>query len=384
MPAWQRPRGPAGTNAQDLSKAKFTSASTSSGPAHDLTEADLDLGAGVLALFNKLGAVLLSVGSIFSLTSLFCALCVASAALVIRRRRRNRRLRLRTLVRALFPRRIMTSPSLVMDVSYFLLAVFVFGVIFGWALISYQMIGNGVAAFLTSHLGTVAPTSMPDIAVRAIITLALFLAYELGYWFDHYLMHRVPMLWEFHKVHHSATVLTPLTIFRVHPVDSAIFANIMAVSTGITGGVMNYAFGITAYQYAITDTNIILVVFVHAYIHLQHSHVWISFPGVLGRILLSPAHHQIHHSDNPIHFDKNLGSGLAIWDFLFGTLYVPRCEPEKLNFGVKPSHRDVHTLPYSLFEPVRRASARANAHVRALLQRPPRRTPAPAEARAAD
>jgi sterol desaturase/sphingolipid hydroxylase (fatty acid hydroxylase superfamily) len=185
-------------------------------------------------------------------------------------------------------------------------------------------------------------------------------------------MHRVPMLWEFHKVHHSATVLTPLTIFRVHPVDSVIFANIAALSTGITGGVMNYAFGITTNQYAITDTNILLVVFVHAYIHLQHSHVWISFPGVLGRILLSPAHHQVHHSDNPIHFDKNLGSSLAIWDFLFGTLYVPRREPEKLNFGVEPSHRDVHTLPYSLFEPVRRAGAR----VRAMLQSSPRPAPA--------
>jgi sterol desaturase/sphingolipid hydroxylase (fatty acid hydroxylase superfamily) len=332
----------------------------------------VELGTGVLALFDKLSAVLFSVGSIFSLSSLICALCVAAAALMIRRRRRNRRLRLRTVLRALFPRRILTSPSVAMDVSYFLLAVFIFGVIFGWALLSYQVVSNGVTAFLNGHLGAVAPTSLPDIAVRVINTLVLFLAYELGYWFDHYLKHRVPMLWEFHKVHHSATVLTPLTIFRVHPVDSVIFANIVALGTGVAGGLMNYAFGITAYQYAITDTNIILVVFVHAYIHLQHSHVWISFPGVLGRILLSPAHHQIHHSDNPIHFDKNLGSSLAIWDFLFGTLHVPRRKPEKLNFGVEPGGREVHTLPYSLFEPVRRVSAQ----LRALLWRPSRPGPA--------
>jgi sterol desaturase/sphingolipid hydroxylase (fatty acid hydroxylase superfamily) len=274
-------------------------------------------------------------------------------------------LRVRTLVRALFPRRIMTSPSLGTDVLYFLLALFVFGVIFGWALLSYQVVSNAVTGFLVAHFGAREATSLPGIAARSIITLALFLAYELGYWFDHYLKHRVPILWEFHKVHHSATVLTPLTIFRVHPVDSVIFANIAALSTGIANGAMNYAFGITAYPYAVTDTNLILVLFIHAYIHLQHSHVWISFPGLLGRILLSPAHHQIHHSDKPVHFDKNLGSTLAIWDWLFGTLYVPKRQAEKLTFGVEPNHPDAHTLPFTLFEPVRRAGA----HVRALLRR---------------
>ena len=76
-----------------------------------------------------------------------------------------------------------------------------------------------------------------------IITLALFLAYEFGYWLDHYLKHRVPALWELHKVHHSANVLTPLTVFRLHPLDALIFSNILALATGITNGAVNYAFG---------------------------------------------------------------------------------------------------------------------------------------------
>ena len=45
--------------------------------------------------------------------------------------------------------------------------------------------------------------------LRGVITAMLFLSYELGYWFNHWLSHKVPVLWEFHKVHHSATVLTP-------------------------------------------------------------------------------------------------------------------------------------------------------------------------------
>ena len=66
------------------------------------------------------------------------------------------------------------------------------------------------------------------------------------------------------------------------------------------------------------------MVFIHAYVHLQHSHMWISFRGLLGRVFISPAHHQVHHSDNPKHFNTNYGSCLALWDWMFGTLYVPR------------------------------------------------------------
>jgi sterol desaturase/sphingolipid hydroxylase (fatty acid hydroxylase superfamily) len=41
--------------------------------------------------------------------------------------------------------------------------------------------------------------------------------------------------------------------------------------------------------------------------------MWIAFTGVAGRILQSPAHHQLHHSANPAHFDRNLGFALAFW-----------------------------------------------------------------------
>ena len=40
----------------------------------------------------------------------------------------------------------------------------------------------------------------------------------------HYLQHRVPVFWEFHKVHHSAQVLTPITLYRMHPIDDMLTA----------------------------------------------------------------------------------------------------------------------------------------------------------------
>ncbi len=149
-------------------------------------------------------------------------------------------------------------------------------------------------------------------------------------------------------------MLTPVTNFRVHPVDALVHANITALMMGTANGVMHYAFGTTAYQYVIADSNLIFVLFVHAYVHLQHTHLWIPFRGMWGRIFLSPAHHQVHHSTNPAHFNKNLGSCLAVWDWLFGTLHVPARERERLTFGVdseSDQQRDVHAISWSLVLP---------------------------------
>ena len=315
----------------------------------------MDFTAGFVFLYDQIRTLLFSAGSHFSLTSLAAALLVAIAFFTLQRIRRGRRLRARTIWRALFPQRIIASNSTQADIGYLFFNVFVYSIVFGWAVLSYQFITNGMIAGLSALFGPVSPSELSPWIGRAVITAMLFLAYELGYWFNHWLSHKVPLLWEFHKVHHSAAVLTPLTNFRVHPVYAWIFANILAVSVAIANGLGNYMFGETAYQYALSDTNIILVLFIHTYVHLQHSHMWIAFRGLLGRVLISPAHHQVHHSDNPKHFDKNFGSCLALWDWMFGTLYVPEKKREALTFGFQ-GDPDAHTVKGELVNPVIRAA----------------------------
>ena len=310
----------------------------------------MDFSAGISFFFGQLGRLFFSLGSHFSLTSLIAALVISAFYFAWQRHRRGRRIRLKTIVRALFPRRIMRSRSNQADIFYLFFNVFMFSVLFGWAVLSYQFISNGIIAGLIAVAGPVAPSTWSPYVTRSIITAMLFLAYELGYWFNHWLSHKVPVLWEFHKVHHTAEVLTPLTNFRVHPIYGWIFANILAVSAAVANGLGNYMFGETAYQYAVNDTNIILVLFIHAYVHLQHSHMWISFRGLAGRIFVSPAHHQVHHSGNPKHFNKNFGSCLALWDWMFGTLYVPAKEREPLVFGF-PGNANAHTVKGELVEP---------------------------------
>lgn len=327
----------------------------------------MDFSPGIDFFVGQLGKLLLSPGSHFSLTSLAAALAIAALVFAGRRLRRGRKLRWRTLWRALFPRRIVRHRSNQADFGYLIFNVFVFGVVFGWSILSYQFISNGLIAVLVAAFGPVAPSTLPAYVSNAVVTVMLFLAYELGYWFNHWLSHKVPLLWEFHKVHHSAEVLTPLTNFRVHPVYTFFFANILAFAAAVANGFGNYLFGDTAYQYALSDTNIILVLFIHAYVHLQHSHLWISFRGVLGRIFVSPAHHQVHHSADPKHFNKNFGSCLALWDWMFGTLYVPAKEREPLTFGI-PGGADAHTVKAELVAPL----VNAAGHLKPLL---PRRAP---------
>jgi len=311
--------------------------------------------AGLVRIAHHAYAILFSAGSSFSLTSLTCAFVIGVGFLSLRHWKRRGRFNPRLIAHALFPRRILRHSSTTADFGYMLFNCFVYAGIFGMAGLSYQFLTNGTLQGLIQVFGPAAPSTLPVMAQRAGVTLVLFLAYELGYWIDHYLKHRVPVLWELHKVHHTAETLTPLTTFRMHPLDTFIFGHILAVTAAFGNGFAAYAFGDSTYQYALSGTNIILVVFIHVYVHLQHTQIWIAFRGALGRIFLSPAHHQIHHSTNPIHFNKNLGSCLAVWDWLFGTLHIPEKNREKLVFGIEPMQPDAHTITGAFIAPFGRA-----------------------------
>jgi sterol desaturase/sphingolipid hydroxylase (fatty acid hydroxylase superfamily) len=298
--------------------------------------------------------VLLSPSSDLSLASLACALVIAMLWLGRRHltQRRGRRLRLAALRRLLFPRRWLTAPSAALDVKLLLLNLFVFGALLAGAVVSHRVVAGGMRRLLEAGLGTPGPVPIPDLAAAGLLTVALFLAYELAYWVYHYLSHVVPALWEMHKVHHSAEVLTPLTNSRVHPIESVLFLNTIAVFLGVTDAVVSWGLGRPVQPITIANANLLVVVFTYLLAHLHHSHVWIAFRGVWGRLLISPAHHQIHHSTNPIHFNKNMGSVLAVWDWLFGTLHMPEARRERLEFGLGAEDRTEHSVTQELLRPV--------------------------------
>src|SRR5213075_2003102 len=97
--------------------------------------------------------------------SLAAALAIAALVLALRRIRRNRPLRAGTLSRALFPGWLVRHASLHADIAYFCFNVFVYGLIFGWAVLSYKFLSGVVVDALNAAFGAVAPTSY-DLAAR--------------------------------------------------------------------------------------------------------------------------------------------------------------------------------------------------------------------------
>jgi len=301
---------------------------------------------------NVIADMLLKPSSDLSIGSLACALVIATAWLTRRHIRRGLPMRLKALGRLLFPRRWLTTRSARLDIELLLLNTFVFGVVLGGALVSIRFVSGGTHAALLQLFGPAQPSAIPDVAATALLTLTIFLAYELAYWLNHYLAHTIPALWEMHKVHHSAEVLTPLTNARVHPVESIILLNMIALFIGVTEAGVVYALGHPVSQYTLAGANALIVIGTYAVSHLHHTYVWIPFTGPLGKIFVSPAHHQIHHSTNPIHFNKNMGSVLAVWDWLFGTLHIPARQKERLTFGLGDGEVTEHSVTQELFRPV--------------------------------
>lgn len=300
---------------------------------------------------RTIAVTLLAPSSDLSVGSLLAALVIATLWLARRHVAAGLPLRARALLRLLFPRRWWLSRSSRLDLHLALLNLFVFGVILAGAVLSHRAVSGGARSLLGAAFGAPVPSALPEAVGAAILTLALFLAYELAYWIYHYLSHTVPVLWELHKVHHSAEVLTPLTNSRVHPIEGVLLLNTMAVIMGLTDGTVTHLLGGAVHPFTIAGSNLLVVAGTYLIAHLHHTHVWIPFTGIWGRLFISPAHHQIHHSTNPVHFDKNMGSVLAVWDWLFGTLHMPGKRRERLTFGIGDGEVTEHTVTQELFRP---------------------------------
>ncbi len=170
--------------------------------------------------------------------------------------------------------------------------------------------------------------------------LGLSLLFGLGVFliqdFTDYWLHRAfhsRWLWAFHKVHHSAPVLTPATASRVHFLEKVAEKLTNTLCLSAYAGIFWYACGGEVSRYTLFGVTYIVLILNSLAANLRHSHVWLSFGPLIEHVLNSPAQHQIHHSDAPRHFNKNFGTNLSLWDWLFGTLYVTRTTPESIRFG---------------------------------------------------
>jgi sterol desaturase/sphingolipid hydroxylase (fatty acid hydroxylase superfamily) len=126
-------------------------------------------------------------------------------------------------------------------------------------------------------------------------------------WVTHLLMHKVPLLWRVHRVHHTDVELDVSTTVRFHPLEFPIGLAIglpLVAALGLPGWVL--------LAYEILDAAV--TVFSHGNVALP---AWLE--RALRYVLVTPSLHRIHHSVDPEETDSNFGAVFPIWDVVFGT-----------------------------------------------------------------
>ena len=196
-----------------------------------------------------------------------------------------------------------------LDAFYILFNFFLF------SLVGYNAISNvgvevfndflaifGVENIIAFHVNTLPVWSQ---------LLIMFIIADFIQWNVHRMLHRVPWMWKFHKVHHSVKEMGFAAQFRFHFMETIIYKSIQYIPLAMIG------FGIE--QFFVIH---MLAVFIG---HLNHANVNWNY-GKLGYIFNNPNMHIWHHAKElpPNHkYGMNYGLSLSIWDYLFGTAYVP-------------------------------------------------------------
>jgi sterol desaturase/sphingolipid hydroxylase (fatty acid hydroxylase superfamily) len=194
-------------------------------------------------------------------------------------------------------------------------------------------VGYACHAALAAIFGDIGHTAeQPSLITLIFFTGSMLLAYDISYYWYHNLQHRFPILWELHKVHHSAEVMVGTTKDRVHPLDDIMNRMWDGLITGPIYGLWLF-FVYDPIELTILGLNVYVLRNIIMMDFVRHTHLRISFGNVMNAVILCPHYHQLHHSTNPRHHDKNFGLMLSVWDRLFGTLFVPEPD-EKFSFGL--------------------------------------------------
>jgi lathosterol oxidase len=166
--------------------------------------------------------------------------------------------------------------------------------------------------------------------------LALLAVADFTQYWVHRAFHRIPTLWRFHAIHHSAEHMDWLAGSRLHLVD-------VAVTRGLTY-VPIYLLGFAEaplYTY---------LVIVSAQATFIHANVRFGF-GPLRWLIATPQFHHWHHADEVQAIDKNFAVHLPIIDACFGTMYLPDRWPRGYGLadspGVPPGYLRQFRWPFT-------------------------------------
>ncbi|MFI4896780.1 MAG: sterol desaturase family protein [Phycisphaerales bacterium JB059] len=160
--------------------------------------------------------------------------------------------------------------------------------------------------------------------------LLAFLILDLGQYTCHVLMHKAPILWRLHAVHHHAERFESTAAFRFHTLE--------IVAHGLSLAPLVIFLGVRVHDIAIYNAVLLpMSLFHHATVRMRG---WLDRG--LGWVVITPGLHRVHHSRWQPQTDSNYSAVLSVWDRVFGTL--TRAErPEAIPVGLdgfEPEHTE--------------------------------------------
>ena len=199
--------------------------------------------------------------------------------------------------------------------DFWLDAFYMFFNYFLFSLIIYNAASGVVVQLLNDFLGLFGITNLVAIEIESWPVWAqlasLFVLRDFIQWNIHRLLHRVPFLWEFHKVHHSVEEMGFAAHLRYHWAENVAYRTLEYIPLALIG------FGI--------DDFFIVYMFTLAIGHFNHSNFTIPL-GPLKYVLNNPRMHIWHHArelPGTARYGVNFGITLSAWDYLFGSSYIP-------------------------------------------------------------
>lgn len=244
----------------------------------------------------------------------------------------------------LFTRALWWHPSARADYGLFVIRALISMLLVAPLLVSSTVVAVKVVLLLSRALGAPPAWQLGTLATTITYTALLFVTSDATRYLLHRAMHRVPLLWRFHQVHHSAEVMTPVTLYRTHPVEGLLVAVRGVLVMGVVGGVFSWLTGGQAVAAEVFGVNAVAFALNLAGSNLRHSHLWITF-GPLEWVLMSPAQHQLHHAIETSGHEVNYGSFLSVWDVLGKSLVRAKKRPSA--FGVERVH--LNHDPWNVF-----------------------------------
>lgn len=138
------------------------------------------------------------------------------------------------------------------------------------------------------------------------VVMAL-LVLDFAIWAQHLVTHKVPVLWRFHRMHHSDRDMDVSTALRFHPAEILVS---MGLKIALVYALGPQALAVLVFEILLNGT----AMFNHANLALPR---WLDT--LLRLVIVKPGMHRIHHSTRREEHDSNYGFALSIWDRIFGT-----------------------------------------------------------------